>query len=80
VFRPSFELLAKEADPRIKGVWPHAEERATTLLIEADTAEDFGDTLTALLGYMLSTWEAHAVTTASYVADGLARMEAAIGG
>ena len=78
-YRASFELLANGVDPHIKGVWPHAEERATTLLIEADSAEQLGETLTALPGYMLSTWEAHAVTTAAYVAGALARMEAAVG-
>jgi hypothetical protein len=77
-YRTTFELLANGANPNIKGVWPHAEERATTLLIEADTAEQLGETLTALPGYMLSTWEAHAVTTAAYVADALGRMEAAL--
>jgi hypothetical protein len=78
-YRASFEMLAKGGDPHVKGVWPHAEERATTLLVEADTAEDLGETLTALPGYMLSTWEAHAVTTAGYVADVLGRMEASLG-
>jgi hypothetical protein len=78
-YRASFELLASGTDPHIRGVWPHAEERATTLLIEADTAEQLGETLTALPGYMLSTWDAHAVTSAAYVADALGRMEAAVG-
>jgi hypothetical protein len=79
-YRASFELLANGADPHIRGVWPHAEERATTLLIEADTAEQLGETLTALPGYMFSSWEAHAVTTAAHVASALGRMEAAVGG
>ena len=79
VYRASFELLASGADPHLKGVWPHAEERATTLLVEADTAEQLGDTLTALPGYMLSTWEAHAVTTAAHIADVLGRMAATVG-
>jgi hypothetical protein len=78
-YRATFELLANGTYPQIKGVWPHAEERATTLLIEADTAEQLGETLTALPGYMLSTWEAHAVTTAAHLADALGRMEAALG-
>jgi hypothetical protein len=77
-YRASFELLANGADPHVKGVWPHAEERATTLLIEADSAEDLGGTLTGLPGYMLSTWEAHAVTTAAHVAEVLGRMEATV--
>lgn len=78
-YRATFELLANGANPNIKAVWPHAEERATTLLVEADTAEQLGDTLTALPGFMLSTWEAHAVTTAAHVAEVLGRMEAAVG-
>ena len=78
-YRASFELLASGADPHIMGVWPHAEERATTLLVEADTAEQLGDTLSALPGYMLSTWEAHAVTTAAHVAEVLGRMAATVG-
>lgn len=78
-YRATFELLAGGADQRIKGVWPHAEERATTLLVEADTAEELGETLTSLPGYMLSSWEAHAVTTAAYVADALGRMQASVG-
>ena len=77
-YRESFELLASGADPRVKGVWPHAEERATTLLIEADTAEQLGETLTALPGYMLSTWEAHAVTTPGHIADVLAGMQTSL--
>lgn len=78
-YRASFELLATGTDPHVKGVWPHAEERATTLLIEADSAEQLGESLTALPGYMLCTWEAHAVTTAAYLANALGRMEAAVG-
>lgn len=75
-YQATFSLLASGADPRIKGVWPHADERATTFLIEADTAEQLSETLTSLPGYMLSTWDAHAVTTAAFIADALARMAA----
>lgn len=73
-YRATFEILAGGANPAVKGMWPHADERATTLLIEADTAEALGDTLSALPAYLLSTWEAHPVTTPGYVAEVLQKM------
>ena len=77
-YQATFEILARGDDPAIKGVWPHADERATTFLIDADTAEALSDTLSALPGFMLSTWTAHPVTTPGHVADGLQKMAAAL--
>lgn len=77
-YRASFEFFARGDNPAITGVWPHADERATTLLVEADTAEALGDILTALPAYMLSTWEAHPVTTPDHVAQSLQRMQTAL--
>ncbi len=79
-YQASFAILARGDNAAIKGVWPHADERATTLLIEADTAEQLGDTLMTLPAYMLSTWEAHPVTTPGYVAQSLQKMQTALGG
>ena len=77
-YQASFELLARGDNPAIKGVWPHADERATTLLVEADTAEELADILTGLPAYMLSAWEAHPVTTPNHVAQSLQSMQAAL--
>lgn len=77
-YRASFELFARGDNPAIKGVWSHADERATTFLIEADTAEALGDLLMAVPAFMLSTWEAHPVTTPEHVAQNLQKMQAAI--
>jgi hypothetical protein len=79
-FRATFELLAAAKDPRIAEVYPHAEERATTFIIEAETAEDLRETLCQLPAYFLSTWESHAVTRPDHVVDVLGRMQAQLGG
>jgi len=79
-YKATFELLAADKVPHVQAAWPHADERATTLLVEIDTAEQLGDTLASLPGFMLSTWEAHPVSTAAHVAGSLASMEAAISG
>ena len=79
-YQASFEILARGERASIKGVWPHADERATTFLIEADTAETLTETLMALPAYMLSTWEAHPVTTPGHVAQSLQVMRAGLPG
>ncbi len=79
-YQVSFEILARGDLPSVKGAWPHADERAATLLIEAETAETLGETLQSLPGYMLSTWEAHPVTTPGYVAESIKKMAASVGG
>jgi hypothetical protein len=78
-YKATFEIFAAGTEPHIKAVWPHADERATTLLVEVETADELGDTLSALPGFMLSTWEAHPVSTPARVAESLSRMQAAMG-
>jgi muconolactone delta-isomerase len=77
-YKATFQILAAGDQPHIKQAWPHVDERATTLLIEVDTAEDLGDTLSSLPGFMVSTWEAHPVSTAVHTAAALERLEAAL--
>jgi muconolactone delta-isomerase len=71
-YKATFEMLAAGNLPHISAAWPHADERATTLLVDVDSAEELGDTLAALPGFMLSTWETHPVTTPAHVAKSLA--------
>ncbi len=78
-FRETFEMLAGGNVAHITAAWPHADERATTLLVDVDSAEELGDTLAGLPGFMLSTWEAHPVSTPAHVAGSLAQMQAAVG-
>lgn len=77
-YKATFEMLAGGNLPHILAAWPHADERATTLLVDVDSAEELGDTLAALPGFMLSTWEAHPVSTPAHVARSLAQMQAAM--
>ena len=79
-YKATFEILAAESHPHIKGVWPHVDERATTLLIDVQSAEELGDTLAELPGFMLSTWESHPVSTPAHVVESISRMQKAMGG
>jgi muconolactone delta-isomerase len=79
-YKATFELLAAEKVPNVKAAWPHADERATTLLVEVDTAEQLSDTLASLPGFMLSTWEAHPASTPAHIAGSLAEREAITSG
>ena len=78
-YKATFEILAAGAHPHIRFAWPHADQRATTLLVEVESAEELGDTLAALPGFMLSTWEAHPVSTAAHVVESITMMEQAMG-
>lgn len=78
-YQATFEMLARGDNPAIKSAWPHADERATTFLMEADTAEALTDTLNALPGFMFSSWTAHPVTTPGHVAENLQKMRTALG-
>lgn len=74
-YKTTFELLAAGKDSRIKEVYPYADDRATALVVEAETAEDLDDCLSSLPGYMLSTWEAHPVTSVEHVVEAITRIE-----
>lgn len=77
-YHATFESFARGDNPAITGIWPHADERATTLLVEAETAEALNDALCSLPSYMLATWTAHPVTTPGHVAETLQKMRGAL--
>lgn len=60
-YEASFKIFASKKDPRIVAAMPHADERATTLIVEASTGEELSDILTGLPGFWFSTWESHPV-------------------
>ena len=74
-YKATFEILAAANHPPIKAAWPHADERAATLLVDVGSAEELGDTLAELPGFMLSTWEAHPVSTPAHVVSSITRMQ-----
>jgi hypothetical protein len=75
-FKATFELLAAGKDARITEVYPHADERATTFVIDADTAEDLAEAIGDLPGAFLSTWESHPVESVEHVVESIRRAEA----
>jgi len=81
--KATFELLSKwssGANPKVKAVLPHADERATTLLVDVRNAEDLVELQTQLPGFRLSTWSAHPVTDPQTVLKALVAMERNLAG
>jgi hypothetical protein len=76
-YRATFEIFAAGKEPRIKEVYPHADERATTLLIEADSAEELADTIGHLPGYLLCSWQVHPVASVQHTLRGITEMQSA---
>jgi len=77
-YKASFEIFASGKDDRIKAVYPHADERACTLLVDVKTADELTTFLSGIPGFFLSTWEAHPVTTAKHVLRQLEEIEQAL--
>jgi hypothetical protein len=66
-YEASFEIFASKKDPRIVAAMPHADERATTLIVEASTGEELSDVLSSLPGFWFSSWESHPIQDADNV-------------
>ena len=63
ILKATFQLFAENRDSRIKGIYPHADERATTFLIEVETADELTEVLGALPAGRMSTFQSHPITT-----------------
>ncbi len=74
-FKASFQMFRSGQLPGIKEVYPHADERATTFLVEVETAEELSRLLSTIPGFWLSSWEAHPVTTVEEVVQELETAE-----
>jgi len=79
-YRATFEIFASGSEPRITQVYPHADERATTLLVEVDSADELGELLSSLPGYFLSTWEVHPVASVERTLQVIGSMAASFDG
>src|SRR5579862_3282471 len=66
-YEATFEIFRRKKDPRIVEVYPHADERATTLVVEVPTAEELSDCLSHLPGFWFSTWESHPIQSVENV-------------
>jgi hypothetical protein len=74
-YKATFELFAAGQDKRIRGIWPHADERAVTLLVEVDSGEDLSEFLAFLPASFLSEFDAHPVTSVDQVVRELTEIE-----
>ena len=74
-YKATFELFAAGQDQRIKGIWPHADERAVTLLVEVDSGEDLSEFLAFLPASFLSEFDSHPVTSVDQVVRELTEIE-----
>ena len=67
-------------EPRIKTVYPFADQRTTAFVVEADSADELGRVINGLPGSRLSTFEAHPIGTVQAVLDVLSEWEQALPG
>jgi hypothetical protein len=63
ILKATFQLFAENRDARIKDIYPHADERATTFVIDVDTADELTEILGSIPASRLSTFQSHPVTT-----------------
>src|SRR3954449_420649 len=48
MFKATWEHFASGSDPRIQAIYPHADERAVTFVVEVESAEDLSSLLRRL--------------------------------
>jgi hypothetical protein len=80
MLKATFEQFADAANPKIKAVYPFADERATALLVDVDSAEDLARLIGSLPATRLSTWESHPVISPRIVVDQLSGWEQMLAG
>ncbi len=80
LLKATFAQFAGGVHPQIKAVYPFADQRATALLIEAQTGDELALLLGALPGSRLSTFESHPLTTAQNVVALLSQWEQSLAG
>jgi hypothetical protein len=78
--KATFEHLASGTDPRIKAVYPFADERATALVVDVDSADDLGRLIGSLPASRLSTFVSHPIVSPQSVVDQLSQWEQLMAG
>ena len=71
MLKATFEQFANGTNPHIKAVYPFADERATALVVDVDSAEDLGKLIGSLPATRLSTFVSHPIVSAQNVVDQL---------
>ena len=80
LLKATFEHLASGANPQIKAVYPFADERATALVVDVDSADDLGRLIGALPATRLSTFVSHPIVSPQSVLDQLSGWEQMMAG
>lgn len=80
MLKATFEQLASGKDPRIKAVYPFADERATALVVDVDSADDLGRLIGSLPASRLSTFVSHPIVSPQSVVDQLSQWEQLMAG
>lgn len=80
MLKATFEQLASGTDPRIKAVYPFADERATALIVEVGSSDDLGLLIGSLPASRLSTFVSHPIVSPQSVVDQLSQWEQLVAG
>ena len=75
MLKAHFEQLASGANPKIKAVYPFADERATALVVDVDSADDLAQLIGSLPASRLSTFVSHPIVSPQSVLDLLSQWE-----
>ena len=80
MLKATFEQFANGADPRIKAVYPFADERATALVVDVESADDLGRLIGSLPATRLSKFESHPIVSPKNVLAQLSEWEKMLSG
>ena len=80
MLKATFEHLASGTNPKIKAVYPFADERATALVVDVDSADDLGRLIGSLPASRLSTFVSHPIVSPQSVLDQLSQWQQMMAG
>jgi hypothetical protein len=78
--RATWEQLASGDDPRIKAVYPFADERASVIVVDMDSPDELAQWRFSLPAFRLFTFETHPITSPENVLNLVSQLEQAIAG
>lgn len=80
MLKATFEQFANGRNPKIKAVYPFADERATALVVDVESADDLGRLIGSLPATRLSKFESHPIVSPKNVLDQLSEWEQMLAG
>jgi hypothetical protein len=75
MLKATFQQFADGTNPHIKAVYPFADERATALLVDVDSADELGQLIGSLPATRLSTFVSHPIVSPQNVVNQLTQWE-----